>query len=308
MNRVLILGGNGYIGSILAANLMASGYHVTIVGRSDPAEASCHKYIRLDLSARNAYKSICLDQVDIVLDLISYILPNSQGISNSEIRKVLKPYENLLTKISGKNYFFFSSGGTVYGNSSYRLDESAPLKPKSAYGIQKSIQEDLIQKIVPNGVILRVTNPYGSNQRVKNGVGLISYLLDCYVSERPLKLTVPKATTRDYIHISDLLNIVVRLISHKSRAFDVFNISTGEGSSLESLLNSVYDISRLKVDVDLSQFDESTHIFTNVLDNKKIKKHLAVDIENKVLDYIRESTENNQVAFNSKHRDCNRIV
>ncbi|MFD3322138.1 NAD-dependent epimerase/dehydratase family protein [Alteromonas macleodii] len=286
MNRVLILGGNGYIGGSLTSSLMASGYHVTVVSRSSTTNIECHRYIQLDLAKNDACKSLIVDEVDTVIDLVSYIPPNTENVSVSDIKRSLESYENLLKHINDKHYLFFSSGGTVYGNSSMPLSESAPLKPLSPYGIQKCMQEELIQKIMSKAVILRVTNPYGGSQKVKHGVGFVGHLLYCYEKGAPLTLSVPQCTSRDYIYISDLVHAVRCLIESKIKAFDVYNISTGVSSSLENLIDAVHDRKKLKIITDLSNFQSDFYISKNVLINRKIEDALGIKLSNKVEKYI----------------------
>ena len=284
MNRVLILGGNGYIGGALASSLMASGYHVTVVSRSSITNIECHRYIQLDLTKNDACKSLIVDEVDTVIDLVSYIPPNTENVSVSDIKRTLESYENLLKHINDKQYLFFSSGGTVYGNSSMPLSESAPLKPVSPYGVQKCIQEELIQKLMPKGVIMRVTNPYGGIQRVKHGVGFVAHLLDCYLNKRTLTLTVPKNTVRDYIHIDDLIYATKGVLDLNSDVVEIFNISTSHGTSLEELIESLQEPSRLALAV--NDVAPHNHILCNILDNSKLENAIKFKIRSRVTHFV----------------------
>lgn len=284
MKRVLLLGGNGYIGGSLASNLMTCGYNVTVVSRSKESNVDCHQYIQLDLAKNEAYTSLNLNEIDTVIDLVSYIPPNTQNASLPAIKRSLESYENLLRHLSSKRYLFFSSGGTVYGSSLTPLNENAPLNPVSPYGIQKCIQEELIQKLMPKGVIMRVTNPYGGNQQVKHGVGFVGHLLDCYTKRKPLTLTVPNYTVRDYIHIDDLNYITEKLISLNSNGVDVFNVSTFQGTSLQELINSLHEPSKLELVVDSCAPDN--HIVSNVLNNSKLEKAIKFKVQSKVTNFV----------------------
>lgn len=291
MNRVLILGGNGYIGGALASNLMARGYHVTVVSRSDVSNVVCHQYIQLDLAESDAYKSLNLDEIDTVIDLVSYIPPNTENITIFDIKRSLESYGNLLKHINDKRYLFFSSGGTVYGDSSTPLSESAALKPVSPYGIQKCIQEELILKLMPKGVIMRVTNPYGGNQQVKHGVGFVGHLLDCYLNKKTLTLAVPKNTVRDYIHIDDLTYATKSVLDLNSNMVEVFNVSTSHGTSLEELIKSLHEPSRLKLAV--NDVASHNHILCNILDNSKLEKAIKFKIGSKVTRFVNQFSHSN---------------
>lgn len=287
MNRVLILGGNGYIGGSLASDLIANGYQVTVVSRSIVCNVECHQYIQLDLANNDAYKSLNLDEVDTVIDLVSYIPPNTTNVSVSTIKRALASYKNLLRHVIDKQYLFFSSGGTIYGDSLTPLGEDAPLKPVSPYGIQKCIQEEFIQKLMPKGVIMRVTNPYGGNQQVKHGVGFVGHLLNCYAMDKILTLTVPETTTRDYIDLRDLINITTAFIGRTYNGVEVFNISSGKGTSLKQMIASLCNDFSSNVISDLSRFTEKSHIRSNVLINEKVKTALNIQIDHSVIGYIK---------------------
>lgn len=291
MKRVLLLGGNGYIGGSLASNLMTCGYNVTVVSRSKESNVDCHQYIQLDLAKNEAYTSLNLNEIDTVIDLVSYIPPNTQNASLPAIKRSLESYENLLRHLSSKRYLFFSSGGTVYGSSLTPLSENAPLNPVSPYGIQKCIQEELIQKLMPKGVIMRVANPYGGNQQVKHGVGFVGHLLNCYVRDKFLTLTVPECTTRDYIYIRDIIAITKAFIEHNINGVEVYNISSGMGTSLKQLIESLYRNFNSNVISDLSKFNEKSHIDKNVLMNDKLKLALNIEINCSVIEFVKNKSK-----------------
>lgn len=286
MTKILILGASGYIGSYLTTQFSTNGYQVTAVGRSGGALLDCHRYISQDLLNVDEYDRIPFAEADVVIDLISYVPPNSAYLSNSEIRESLKSYENLLRLIGDKHYYFFSSGGAVYGDGNKPFTECSDLKPVSPYGVQKCYQEDLVQAHIKNGAILRVTNPFGGNQVVKNGVGFVGHLLDCTANKRILKLTVPSITVRDYIYLFDLSDIVLKLVSTRENGLDVFNVSSGKGVSLETLISTVNQKKNLEVQHELCKFDEQKHIFYNVLDNTKLCKKLSKNYESTVISYV----------------------
>jgi nucleoside-diphosphate-sugar epimerase len=144
---------------------------------------------------------------------------------------------------------------------------------------------------MPKGVIMRVTNPYGGIQQVKHGVGFVGHLLNCYARNKMLTLTVPECTTRDYIDLRDLITITAAFIERSSIGVEVFNISSGKGTSLKQLIASLCSDFSSNVNNDLSRFIEKSHISSNVLINEKVKTALNIKINHSVIEYIKRKSK-----------------
>ncbi|MGQ8367325.1 NAD-dependent epimerase/dehydratase family protein [Glaciecola sp. 1036] len=272
MKRVLLLGGNGYLGQAFSKHLIQSGYTVLCAGRSVTASRKDHHAI--DLSDHKAVDHLEKLNCDLVIDFVSYVSPNSPNQPVSEIKKLLQPYQILLKEhYANLPYIFISSGGTVYGERSSPAVESDELKPISSYGIQKALQEELVNKYVKKGLILRITNPYGGGQTVKNGVGFVKYLLDSIKnSTSSINLRVPAKTVRDYIQMNDLMQLSLKLISRPIDNLNTYNLSTGQEASLRDLIEIVASIfeTNLQINEQLQDFNSDEHIFYNVLNNQKV--------------------------------------
>lgn len=289
MKTVMVLGVNGYLGANICQALKILGCRVIGVGRTASTSQNVDQYIMADLSKLSSIEVLCNINCDLVIDLISFILPNDKRSGIKDVREALFSYRYLLESyFSTKKYIFVSSGGTIYGNCKFPCKESDELKPLSAYGIQKAFQEEMIQNVCSNFTILRVANPYGRDQKVKNGVGFVSYAIGCSINERDIVLTVPQETVRDYIFVDDLVDAIVTLIYESESEKEVYNISTGVGTSLFNICQRVISSSGKGVitKVDLTGFNNDSHIMANVLDNKKIVRKIKKDIPQGLLEFI----------------------
>lgn len=132
---------------------------------------------------------------------------------------------------------FLSSGGTVYGNPAVLpVTESAPLRPLSCHGAGKAAAELFLGARAPEKtLILRPSNIYGPGQGLKSGFGVIPHLLRCATEDRPFQIWGDGLQVRDYLYIDDFVEVVTRLID-RPQASGVFNLGSGEGTSLRELI------------------------------------------------------------------------
>lgn len=278
MQKILILGANGYLGLSICYALRKAGYFIIGVGKSSSSCENTDKYLQLDLANTDCIKVFNSLEYDTVIDLVSYVLPNDKIISMKDVRGVLSAYTQIINScFVDKRYIFISSGGTVYGRENQSCFEDQPLKPLTPYALQKAYQEDIIQKHIKNGLILRLSNPFGGQQVVKNGVGFIAQALKCLIEQKTLDIYVPLSTIRDYIHIESFIEVVIFFIRNEW-GHQVYNVSSSSGISLNEaieILSLHYDKKIIHRE-DLSSFNSSLFIPKNVLDNGRLVEYTKV--------------------------------
>ncbi|MDO7173176.1 UDP-glucose 4-epimerase GalE [Mariniflexile sp. AS56] len=169
--------------------------------------------------------------------------------------------------------FIFSSSCTVYGQAdTLPITESAPIKEaESPYGNTKQIGEEIIRdtcKVSENlkAIALRYFNPIGAHESAKIGelpIGtpqnLVPFITQTGIGKRE-QLSVFGADyptkdgtcIRDYIHVVDLAKAHVaalnRLIKGDNTGnYEVFNIGTGQGSSVLEVISQFEEVSGQKL-------------------------------------------------------------
>ena len=166
----------------------------------------------------------------------------------------------------------FSSSATVYGEPDANpLTENAPRKKATCpYGNTKLIAEDILQDLVASNaqisaIPLRYFNPIGAHPsrligELPNGVpnNLVPYITQTAAGIRE-SLTVfgndydtPDGTCiRDFIHVTDLADAHVATIAYlntqKAPFFDVFNVGTGKGTSVQELITAFEEENTIKL-------------------------------------------------------------
>lgn len=183
VETVLVVGGAGYVGSVLCRQLLDRGYKVRVLdpllyGSAGVAELlDVDRFTLIESDARSVGPLLdAIDGADAVVHLGGIV-----GDPASEIdpRKTLE--YNLhstqllasICKYHAINRFIFASTCSVYGRSetdSGRLSETASLNPVSLYARLKIQSERLLQEIADehfSPTILRMATVYGHSPRMR---------------------------------------------------------------------------------------------------------------------------------------------
>ena len=247
--RIVVLGGCGFIGSHICRALVRRGSQVRIFDRVSAGRElvidieSSMEIVEGDI-ARPDDVINALDGCDTVIHLVHTTVPGSSMIdpaydveSNvvSSVRWLQRLAETKIRKI-----LFVSSGGTVYGQPKCNLiDEAHPTDPISSYGITKlMIEKYLAIYAAMCGVeylILRPSNVYGEGQRLNTGQGVIGVLADRALRGEPLEIWGTGEALRDYLYIDDFVAAIVELMAYAG-PHRLFNVSASKGRSLNDII------------------------------------------------------------------------
>jgi UDP-glucose 4-epimerase len=246
-SRVLLIGGNGFIGHHLVHACLAASLSVRIadVAPADGWAAMGVEYIQGDYRTPGMLDRI-LDGIDMVVHLAhDTLLLNLDCNMESEFERNIKPAIGLMDACCShhiKKLLFISSGGTVYGKTleNYPISEDARTSPISLYGTSKLMIEKIgflyhIQKNLPF-VVARPSNAYGPGQQAFRGQGFIATAMASALEGRPMDIFGDGSIIRDYIHARDLANALVALLC-VGQVGEAYNVGTGRGVTLRALVD-----------------------------------------------------------------------
>ncbi|MDR2233731.1 MAG: UDP-glucose 4-epimerase GalE [Tannerella sp.] len=192
MNKILVTGGTGYIGSHTVVELQLAGFEVLIIDNLSNSNIEVLAGIEKITGIRPTFKLLDCNDKDGLEGLLSENR-DIQGIIHfaankavgESVEQPLKYYRNNLIslinllelmplyRISG---LVFSSSCTVYGQPDVLpVTEDAPVKPAmSPYGNTKQINEEIIRDTINAGapiksIILRYFNPIGAHPSAEIG-------------------------------------------------------------------------------------------------------------------------------------------
>lgn len=297
MNKILVTGGAGYIGSKIVTDLIKKKFDVYVVDNLSTGFKSLvnkkAKFFRLDISEQVKIKKIIkkFNIVSVIHCAASINVKESESNPKKYFRNNVEKTEIFLKSLINtkvKN-IIYSSTCAVYGKVKKNVNENSKLKPDNNYGKSKVLAEKMIIKYAKilnlNYTILRFFNVGGSD--IKNKIGCIknnNQLLKNFCEEIKKKTyqvkifgsnynTKDGTCVRDFIHISDLSLIhllVLKKMNIENKSF-ILNCGYGKGYSILNIINIFQKIINKKLNL-IYQPRRKGDIPYMVADNSKLKK------------------------------------
>lgn len=279
-NRILVIGGAGFIGANLVFALINSGASVKVFTRAGRSVRNLSKILdRIELVYGDFMDEAALKKallgIDCVIHLVSTTFPGTSIDSGVyDVFSNLIPTIRLLetcVQYKIQKVIYASSGGTIYGEPKETpIAEEHLLDPKSMYGLSKKTIEGYLSFFARNFNIniqmLRLSNPYGPYQNPYGAQGLIGVAFRSALENSTLKVYGQGDTVRDYIYIEDVMSAFQCAL--KSEKSDTFNISSGTGKSVNEVLKAIEEVSGREIKKDFIP-QRRGDVQTNILSNKK---------------------------------------
>jgi UDP-glucose 4-epimerase len=262
----LVLGGSGFIGRHVALCLAGHGQKVIVADRVPPPSPSpvgidggSIEYAPIDLLSRD-WESL-VARCDVIHHYVWTTIPqtaNEDPLADlyTNVGTTIWLLE-LMRRYGGKRMVFTSSGGSVYGQLiSTPVTEDHPLNPISAYGVSKVTAEKYISFFCAqygiDGRIARISNPFGAGQDPNRNQGAVATFLARALEGEATIVWGDGGTVRDYIHIADVANALVRLATMPLAPLNdkpVFHIASGEGRSLNQVISAIGALLNREIEV-----------------------------------------------------------
>ncbi len=243
---IILLGGTGFIGSALAAELVHRGENVVSISRNLPEKKEEGiEYYACDIATQSEKLTEIFGTGNIIFLLTGQIYAGFDAEKEKSI--FLRVLDTV--KASFPEKVLFTSSALVYGDCDAPVNEDYPVGPKEVYSIFKVECEKMIQdKLagIPVG-ILRLANVYGSEKN-KGFIGLVfKKILD----GADMKVNGDGLQERDYIFIDDVVSamIAVRDGLHDP---DIVNVGTGKSLTLLDVIRLVEEASERKISYEIT--------------------------------------------------------
>jgi UDP-glucose 4-epimerase len=240
MNKILVTGGCGYIGSHTIVDLIQNGFEVVCADNNSRSNEAMLNGVEKIIS-----KKIKNYKVDLCIYDDTYAIfqenPDIKGIIHfaaykavgESVEKPLLYFENNLNSLINilkcaeeftVPHFVFSSSCTVYGNpDAIPVTEETPQKPaESPYGATKQMGEQIVAETIKsnalNAILLRYFNPVGAHPSINIGelpigkpANLVPAITQTAIGKLPTMQvfgtdypTRDGSCVRDYIHVCDI--------------------------------------------------------------------------------------------------------
>ncbi|MFI7127553.1 UDP-glucose 4-epimerase GalE [Nonomuraea sp. NPDC050153] len=255
--RLLVTGGAGYVGSVVAAQLIEAGHEVTVLD-----DLSTGHQDAVPEGARFVQKSIteahdALDRVDAVLHFAAKSL-----VGESVEKPGLYWAHNLggtlalldAMRDKGVSRIVFSSTAATYGEPERSpIEEGDPTRPTNPYGASKLAVDTTLSAFAGirglGAVSLRYFNVAGAYGRFRERhtieTHLIPNVLKVATGERESVSvfgtdypTSDGTCVRDYVHVSDLARAhLLALDAVTPGEHKIYNLGSGTGFSVQEVIS-----------------------------------------------------------------------
>jgi NAD dependent epimerase/dehydratase len=288
MNKVLVTGADGFIGSHLTEMLLEKGYSVKALSYYNSfnylgwLEGIKHPKLEVvtgDIRDPHFCKSL-LKEVDVVFHLAALIaIPFSYVSPDSYIDTNVKGTLNICqaARENGNIRVIHTSTSEVYGTAQYvPIDEKHPLQAQSPYSASK-IGADAIAMSFFNAfnlplTIVRPFNTYGPRQSTRAVIPTIITQIAGGIKEIKLGDLAP---TRDFSYVRDTCRGFIQLAECERAIGETVNI----GSNFEISIGNTLELVRKLMDADVrfTMDDErirpeTSEVFRLWCDNSKINR------------------------------------
>lgn len=269
MRRILITGGNGYIGNNLTKFLYRYGGMDVIIDISD-YNSSKPLAQHLKLSHIEKYDGI------VHLAALSGIFACEENYLDA-IEKNLLTANNVFSKASMR-------GIPVVFTSSQAAKE--PFSSKYAnLKNQCEMLAELYNEAGGKNYVIRLANVYGGDQYLVKKQTCVKQFITKYREGKPLEIHGKGKQERDFVHVSDVCNAIMLLLDRKPLDKSPMDIGTGIGTSIMDLANMFPK----KKKHNHYKFikGRNTGTDSSVADTSVAEERIGFKAERKLEDYIR---------------------
>src|SRR5579859_2214979 len=260
--RLLVTGGAGYIGSIVAQRLIGQGHKVVVLDNLKQGHREAvpdgTELIVADLLDPDAVGPVLASGFDGVLHFAALALV-AESVAHPEryYRTNVGGTLNLLEAMwaVGVRRLVFSSTAAVYGEPrEVPIPEAAPTLPTNTYGRSKLAVDWMIGDFCPAHGLGAISLRYFNVAGASDGLGedhepethLIPNILRAAMGSRPFvevygtDYPTPDGTAiRDYVHIDDLATAhLLALDATRAGEHQIFNLGNGSGFSVREVIRA----------------------------------------------------------------------
>jgi UDP-glucose 4-epimerase len=299
INNIFVTGGAGYIGSHIVEKLVKTNRNIFILDNlSTGFKKLINKkasFIKGDIrNVTKLRKIIIKNNIDSIIHLaarlkVSEAEQNKKKYSSNNITGTLKLIE--ACKNSNVKNIIFSSSCSVYGEVNGSVNERKKLNPQGYYAYTKYKGEQIIKKYAKKYnyryAILRYFNVGGASNSNKIGEIQKSYghliknlAIQSLKAKPAISIygndynTKDGTCIRDYVHVSDLVDIHVKSLNHinsKSKSL-ILNCGYGKGYSVLDIVNIFKKSNKnVKINYEKKRPGDISQVYADI---KKLKKVL----------------------------------
>ena len=248
-DKLLIVGGTGFIGVNVAEKAVRHGFQVSIISKNSCPASNRLKgveYIAVDITKK---KKLLFElkgkTFNYVLNLGGYVDHSDYFEGGSEVFKThfngAMNLVNCINKASLQNFVQIGSSDE-YGGNIAPQNESQREMPISSYSFAKTAVTHFLQMLYRTerfpAVILRPFLVYGAGQEDNR---FISKVVQGCINNNPFPVSAGEQL-RDFCYIDDIVDVILLALTSKDVYGEVINIASGNPVSIKHVVNTIVDM------------------------------------------------------------------
>jgi len=234
--RILITGSEGYLGSLLAPELMKKGHNVLGLDTGFYEDRQLYRSgNRVPMTLVQDLRRIQpkdLEEIDAVVHM-GELSNDPAGQLSPEITYEINHLGSVhlakLAREAGVKRFIYTSSCSVYGIAAQEtVDERSPLNPQTAYGICKTLVERDLRKLAQSGfcvTFLRNATAYGASPRMRFDI-VLNNLAGLAWTTGNIAMTSDGTPWRPLVHALDICSAIGEVLQAPAEAVqnEIFNV------------------------------------------------------------------------------------
>jgi len=234
--KVLLTGGNGFVGSAIGAHLNACGHEITAIVRNS-ASLGYARTVRAELGTEIAVEKVmdeaprCDCIVHAAASLAKDVAAPSIALANCLGTQQLVA---LALRWDRAAIVYISSLPVIGTPQILPITESHPIAPATSYHASKLFGEHVMNAAASEGiptVSLRLTAPIGPSMPENR---ILPIFVNRALAGEPIELAGQGTRRQDYVDVRDVAAAVVACVANP-QAGGVINIGSGESISNSDL-------------------------------------------------------------------------
>lgn len=262
--RILVTGGNGFVGGYLVGALQHRGHEVISAGHHG-THLTADSSLPLDLSdAENVAAILDIAQPDVIFHLAAQtFVPKSieQTLPTYDVNilgtaRLLDGVRNARNTTRRNPRILFTSSAEVYGQRSpadFPLQETLAVRPSNPYAASKAAAEAIVLAEVKtfglDALITRAFNHIGPGQDPRFVVASFAQQLAAIARGAEPKLMVGNLSAqRDFLDVRDVVAAYL-VLAERGQAGEIYNVCSGKATSISEVLRLLITAAHLPVEV-----------------------------------------------------------
>lgn len=305
-NRILLIGGAGYVGTVLSSHFLKRGYTVTVLDNfvytnqfavqsyiGDENYKFIHGDMNDSVKLEEAYQEgdAVIVLAGLVGDPITKKFPDESKVINEEgVRKCIDFFDD--KNISNLVFISTCSNYGLIGENEL-ADEEFELNPLSLYAKAKVGAEKYLLskkgKVSYTATVLRFATAFGLSPRMRFDLSVSEFVKDLFNGEE--LVVFDEHTWRPYCHVRDFARLIDLVINaEKDKVdFEVFNAGGDKNNNTKKMI--VDSILEFLPDAKVKYTDHGSDPRNYKVSFEKVKETLGFEPEYSVEAGIKELIE-----------------